>query len=142
MLEDLRDRLARATGPDRKLDISLAPIAGWQPLKSRMHDGVFWWVEPGCDPDVSPFNSKVHTRPPEFSASRDAADTLRPDWAEYNLSTLYGIASFECPLNGGDENPPLHVRREDGNVVLAICQWRIEYELAQLPEERGHEQPR
>lgn len=41
--------------------------------------------------------------------------------AEYSITTLYGIAQVELPLNNSDGGS-FSTRREDGNVQLAICQ--------------------
>jgi hypothetical protein len=56
---------------------------------------------------------------PEYTTSLDAALTLLPAGAEYAITTLYGIADVELPLNGPDM--PQHARRKDGNVILAFC---------------------
>lgn len=56
---------------------------------------------------------------PYFTSSIDVALTLLPAGAEYTISTLYGIAYVELPLNFGDQLPE-QVRRIDGNVVLTF----------------------
>src|SRR5216684_2962906 len=55
---------------------------------------------------------------PEFTTSLDAALTLVPEGAEYAISTLYGLALAELPLNSDN---PQKAQRRDGNVPLAIC---------------------
>ena len=55
---------------------------------------------------------------PPYTASLDAALTLIPDGAEYEISTLYGLARVDLPLNG----EPITVNRKDGNVVLALVE--------------------
>lgn len=56
-----------------------------------------------------------------FTTSLDAALMLLEPGIEYEISTLYGIAHVTLPLNGGYAYPPLTVRRNDGNVILAFC---------------------
>jgi hypothetical protein len=120
-LLQLRDKLVKATGPDAALMYEFSEAisewrnlgGGWREhkatgLRQRYHFGGY----------------------PDWMKSIDAALALIPEGAEYQISTLYGIADFECPLNGGDDDLPITVRRRDGSVPLAICEWRIEYELA------------
>lgn len=108
-LEALRDRLAKATGPNWQLDEAISQtVLGLPP------------------------SGTAGPRP--FTSSHDAAMRLLEPWMEYRISTLYDIADFECPLNGGDLSFPVTVRRKDGSVTLAICQWRVEYELQKAVE--------
>lgn len=104
VLTALRDDLAATTGPSDTLDCRISEVVF----------GEF--------------------RTSHFTASIDAAVTLVADWMEYQISTLYGVASFECPMNAGEAPWNFVVRRKDDNTILAICQWRVEYELAAIAE--------
>jgi hypothetical protein len=54
-----------------------------------------------------------------YTTDLQCALSLLPPGAEYKISTLYGIAHVELPLNF---EPTIDVRRKDGNVVLAFCE--------------------
>jgi hypothetical protein len=125
-LLQLRDRLVKATGPDRRLDNALAPIAGWMPHSK--HDGGFWWCEPGVDPTESYFHNGVHTRAPEFTGSIDDAVTLVPD--EYQRHWKAGIEGDDGPVArfGND------VAVAAATPALAICLARVTYELENTSE--------
>lgn len=66
-------------------------------------------------------DARVVYDPPLYTTSLDAALTLRPDGAEYSISTLYGTATVELPLNGGAQASEVW-QRKDGNVILAFVQ--------------------
>lgn len=93
--DELLAALEAATGPSRELD---AEIGALLPPPPKDNGAVVWW--------------------PYYTASIDAALSLVEKGAEYAISTLYGIAQVEMPLNM--EEPHI-VRRDDGNVPLAIC---------------------
>lgn len=127
-LIELRDALAKAAGPSRELDGRLFAHLGGEKFQNA------WWDAKATSPRGSSDKSvsdKTRGYAPRYTASIDAAVTLLEPWMEYTLSTLYGVADFECPLNAGDAGvQSFSVRRKDGNAVLAICQWRVEYEIA------------
>jgi hypothetical protein len=53
--------------------------------------------------------------------------------AEYSLSTLYNVADVNLPENGD----PVHVRREDANMPLAIVECLLSAKLADAGETEG-----
>jgi hypothetical protein len=54
----------------------------------------------------------------DVGAYESAALVLVPPGVEYEISTLYGVAHVELPLN---HEYPETVRRKDGNVALALA---------------------
>ena len=58
---------------------------------------------------------------PRYTTTWDAAFTLLLEGAEYSISTLYGIADVELPLNSSDVDSQ-HVRRLDCNAILAFVE--------------------
>lgn len=107
-------------GPSRELDRLIAPFAGWVP-HPRLHDGTFWWVEPGQpDNDLPRYHTKVHTQPPNFTSSLDAAVTLVP-WVLLNLSDIGPNGMFYCRL--GETVAPCREAVSEGarTLVLALC---------------------
>ena len=56
-----------------------------------------------------------------YSTSIDAALTMLGEGWEYEITTLYGVAHVELPLNANDIDPQIG-RRVDGNVPLALCE--------------------
>ena len=109
MTAELIARLERATGPDRELDNAIAAAVGFK---------------------VPTANSEGW--PLHYTASIDAALTLFEPGTEYCISTLYGIAFVEAPLNHSDFAPE-RARRNDGNVPLAICE--VALRARAVPEE-------
>ena len=125
-LNDLIERVQKATGPDREID---ALVAVWRhgtvstgddliyaraPYKDeRCAWGTFWSVE----------RSGMSLRTaPKFTDSLDEVVALiekEMPGAAWSLTNLYGTARAELPLNGGDlDSRSAH--RKDGNVVLAL----------------------
>lgn len=133
-LEDLRDRLVKATGPDRELDCYLhAALALRGPVtivEPPAYDQRRFFCLPTAHTGMNWIGYDLLNVAPPYTFRIDFALGLRSDGAEYQLRTLYGIATFECPLNGGDNDLPITVRRRDGNEALSICQWCVKYELA------------
>lgn len=128
-MEELIERVEKATGPDRRIDAAIAAAIGdldefdphgfVVPVRYRVSDDelrVEAWTGEGKDAW-----RQASRLPRNYTGSIDTASTLRePGW-EYTISTLYGIAHVELPLND-TRISPIHVRREDGNVPAAICE--------------------
>lgn len=97
--DELIAALEKATGPDRALDFAiLVTVAGIRPEIARHMN---------------------RADAPAYTSSIDAAlALLEPGW-ELTISTLYGFADVELPLND-TRVPPIHVRRLDGSIPLAI----------------------
>lgn len=94
---------------------------------SRELDFWCWWygrsTESGkADPKPPPEDyvraALISNDAPRYTRSIEAALTLAPEGAEYSISTLYGVAIVELPLNSDNWQTG---RRLDGNVALAIC---------------------
>lgn len=74
-MSDLIERLGKAVGPDKELDWDLALLAGWERRDWDIASANLGWFAPGV-PNV------MHSDPPRYTASIDAALTLVPDgWA-------------------------------------------------------------
>jgi hypothetical protein len=116
-LQELIDRVKAATGPDRELDHAI---------------GVFFELS-GADKHDGPHLRRIW-RGPRLAASLDAAlafvERVLPG-AEYNISTLYGHAMAELPINADNYLAP-QVLRMDGNMPLAIIECAL---LAKLQEQ-------
>jgi hypothetical protein len=106
----LIERLEGAKAGSRELDALVFEAATGQSS---------WLEVPGYGEGVTV--RKAISGLPEYTSSIDAALTLVPEGAEYSISTLYGVAWIELPLNCGDGESPHFVRRKDGNVPLALC---------------------
>jgi hypothetical protein len=132
MLEDLRDRLGKATGPDRELDATLARIAGIEFRSRRTLGGVNkgreWFV--GSLGGIQEWSR----HPPSYTASIDAAVTLCPPDTNWDLEvhTSEGIAATFYVGGCGDG---MNIIEFGSTPALALCLACIEYELSQLPEE-------
>lgn len=117
-MTDLLARLREATEGSDALDHEIAAAVG-RPIDYE------------ADGNYGPY--RIVPSKKRFSRSLDAALTLLGDGWEYSLSTLYGIAYAEFPLNCSDTIPPASVRRMDGNIILAVV------ECALLAQERTGE---
>lgn len=115
----LAERVERLTGPDRAMDCQIAVAVGWFAARKGQKSSPIDYVDireagrenwPGYGGDQLV---------PHLTESLDAAMTLLPDGAEYQISTIYGQAEVDLPLNG---EPTKTVRRKDGNVVLAFVE--------------------
>jgi hypothetical protein len=107
-LAALVERLEKATDADRKLDAEIH-------LAVNPHLRTGWSAPNGAGPEG--YYARVS---PCYTKMVDAALTLLEYGWEYEISTLYGIAHVELPMN--DTRISFNItRRQDGNVVLAIC---------------------
>ena len=100
----LIERLQEANEGSRELDAEIAK-AVYPRLELRGNGQ--WYID------------NIHVRIEPYTTSIDAALTLMPEGWEYEITTLYGVAHVELPLNTNDI--PSVGRREDGNVPLALC---------------------
>lgn len=75
-----------------------------------------WLINRGTqhEPQWEPY------KPPRYTTSLDAAVTLVPDGAEWNLTNLYGVAHSEVGLNFSDGNWQTG-RHIGGHLALALC---------------------
>lgn len=97
-------RLDRMHDPDHSVDIAIARKLGVTVMRQKDDDS-------GSIEDTNwRYTEKIG----------DALSLLEPGW-EYSISTLYGIATVELPLNDTRINP-IRINRPDGSVPLAICQ--------------------
>lgn len=93
VLLSLAERAEREE-PSRKLDVAIQMAAG---------------------------GHKVFLPPaPPYTTSLDAAVTLVPEGAEWEMTNLYGIAYADVGLNFNDIASS-NCRRNDGNLVMALC---------------------
>lgn len=125
VLTALRDRLAKATGPDRALDESIALTFGW---KDR--DAGMWWLPPNTPASPRTWVMGV----PSFTASIDAAVTLVPDGHSQHINQADDgswWAEFREGYCTSYRNVYLgHAKTEP----LARCLARITHELAAIAE--------
>lgn len=119
--EALIEKLEKATGPDRELDLQIhLPIGFTRTLNADELARVREHMEPRWDDELCTMSKPIFDIP-HYTASIDAALTLLDAGVEYEISTLYGQAHVSVGLNLG-EGGPESVTRKDGNVPLAICQ--------------------
>jgi hypothetical protein len=124
-LIELRDALAKATGPDRGLDSDIyiafnIPLERVGRLDKGEHGVVGWWPKDG------PYVSAIDV--PRYTASIDAAATLVPEgftWHVGLADNRRGRASFTKPhrFDPGQSH-------EAATPALALCVARLEYEIA------------
>jgi hypothetical protein len=128
-LQELIDRMKAATGPDRELDFAVYDHLF--PPKPPPANAPHIELPPGFGRDAL---SRSMDPRPELTGSIDAAlalvERVLPG-AEYNISTLYGHAMAELPINADNYLAP-QVRRMDGNMPLAIIECAL---LAKLEEQ-------
>lgn len=111
-LLELRDRLAKATGPDRALDATIENF-----------------LASGSAADLAHILQDIETttKPPPYTASLDAAVTLVPEGWGVVLRDIPGLMPTTSIF------PHFTVNGNDGSarsLPLALCLARIEYELA------------
>lgn len=118
-MTDLISRLEAAPTGSRELDAEI-----WEIIDNAAYIRCWWdarastsrsWSDETKDEKC---RAAVRRVSPAYTTSLDAALTLVPEGTEYQINNLYGVAQVELPLNS---NSPILVRREDGNVVLALC---------------------
>src|SRR4051812_14674583 len=117
-IRDVIARLDAAHEPDRELDaeIWLALHPDWLAYPRDDREGSVGWTTPKDGRAYLPYH---------YTDSIDDALTLVEPRVEYSISTLYGIADVELPLNDGGLSST--VRREDGSVPFALCVAALQY---------------
>lgn len=125
-LLELRDRLAKATGPDRKADALLARLVGGWVFDGR--EAIYPWRAP---------DAVYHMAAPVYTASLDAAVTLVPENISYELAfSAAGEGAIRRARFWDWRRGPLMIDPDNSwqgvgkTLPLAICVARIEYELA------------
>ena len=93
MLLALADRIEKATGPDRELDIAMLPLVGLR------------FVDEGHPIGQVCYDSNNHAVPmPRFTASLDAAMSLVPEgWAKNIYDDAQVVAVLDCQLTGAEK---------------------------------------
>lgn len=126
----LADRCEKATEADRELDALIVVELDLKPDWLKKSDGELWVDK--RNPDLISVRFRYscigHRGPgnppigdfPHFTGSIDAAMTLGDPAAEISISTLYGVARVEYPLNYADA-PPCHGEHVGGLIAPAIC---------------------
>ena len=109
---------AAETG-SRELDARIYECLGYRVRRrgqSMRHGRRYWrsWVWLNSD------NPRRWEAMSDYTTSIDAALTLLDEGWEYEITTLYGVAHVELPLNASDIDPQIG-RRKDDNVPLALC---------------------
>jgi hypothetical protein len=139
-MKELIERLEKATGPDRGIDC-LITAALFDPLVmtnpgNHKGEGVERKPLSAVIADGFPVSADLASivGSPAYTASIDAALSLLEDGWEYSISTLYGLADVELPLNDTTVNP-IHVRRLDGNVTLALVEAALRAREAMKPDQ-------
>ena len=117
MLRKLESRISEAKGPSQELNADIWVITGG-PSRRNYH----YWR--GCQPkgESPTVRNYALDRAPNLTGSLDAAIALIErvlPGAEWQVSTLYGRATAELPLNQSELNNG--VFRDDSNVSLALC---------------------
>jgi hypothetical protein len=130
-LLQLKDRLEKAAGPDRKIDRDIARILGWKHVTDfHIGTGPTDWC------GDAPAGGGYGIRLPDWSASLDAAVTLVPEGFGIELQRYWRKEPgdwWSVGLSWGTDGD--YVQALDRpSAALALCLARIEYELAALGE--------
>lgn len=93
-LQELIERVERASGPDREIDALIFRAIG-EPLPTQFGPlGIaLEWDEDGVSATVPIDDMRVHFTPPAYTASLDAAMMLVPDmwhWSLYDTNGFVG----------------------------------------------------
>ena len=125
-MTDLIERLQEAPEGSRALDAEIA-IALRIPPKAApswiSENFPNWRVNALGHVEVVHDDGKggIHWSPAPYTTIIDAALKLLGEGWEYEITTLYGVAHVELPLNANDIDPQIG-RRVDGDVPLALCE--------------------
>lgn len=113
-------KIRAAEDGSRELDLEIA--------RTMQNCSWRWLDKPGGDVTYDKYGEGAAGNPvcglEPFTISIEAALVLVPPGAEFTITTLYGIAMVEMPLNFVD-TPSQVVSRKDGNIPLAICECAI-----------------
>lgn len=91
----LIEKLEKATGPDRELDLEVALAIGWE-KSDRQFSRTAWRATSGPGADIG-WWSEGSDWPPRYATSIDDAITLRPEgwsWRVGNLPSGRGFADL------------------------------------------------
>jgi hypothetical protein len=136
-LAELIERLGKASGPDRDIDLAIN-VALWpdgdiakltfnHPRGFSGQEGMAWdfWhsgsivFEKRAADGTCPYNGGYPL--PAYTGSVDAALTLRPEGAEWDATTIYGIARCTVGLNMDADGGPFYGEHKGGSVPIALC---------------------
>lgn len=129
-LSDLIERLEKAEGPSRELDIYVhAAIHDGYVEHSGPPENVYVIWRCGSDRDVPTVFGPQHVRDrvcneretPRYTKSIDDALQLVPEGMEFEITNIYGPARCTMGLNVNDDAGPWYAERLDGNLTLALC---------------------
>lgn len=109
-LGELIERLEKATGPDRELDVLVARTCGWRPL----NDFGKWWIDP---------EEVHHNYLPFFSQSIDGAIILVPSGKQW---AVWGEERPQARVYEADDNGGVLLGRsweccEAHSPAIALC---------------------
>lgn len=139
-LQEVLGRVEGVEGPDRELDaalwLAMTPGATRRIIRVKhAHSDAEWDIHETRDATGGRLVSV-----PAYTASLDAAlglvERVLPG-AEYELTTIYGVARATLPLNCSDTVYPETGERKDGNMPLAICAALLKALIAQEGEGRS-----
>lgn len=138
-MQDLIERLTKATGPDRGLDSDILVAIGKEPpLEFGYQRGAESWQRHlwySAHRDV--------VEPPHYTTSIDDARTLVPDGCYWIISE--GKTRDSEPLGGAQVFRPSYVaakpigEAEHDKVEIALCIAALKARAALHPQERGGE---
>lgn len=122
-LLELRDCLAKATGPDKKLDVAFFKMVGFTPAQEEH-------CRRWCRMDLTR-EQYIDAWAPQFTGSIDAAVTLRPETviSERHFWSEYGFWTIDYEIDIRDESG-VEISARANTLPLAFCRARIEYEIA------------
>lgn len=153
-LEALRDRLAKATGPSVELDVRLFlalqdkqvmvidDTAGRYPRPHRYVSARTLWHDawPHWSVKSQAEAAARELECPAYTASIDAAVTLRPEFISYEMSfsaagdgALRRVRWWDWRRSPRMLDPSNHWEATAATLPLAFCLARVEYELTKVP---------
>ncbi|HSM79191.1 MAG TPA: hypothetical protein VLT57_16245 [Bryobacteraceae bacterium] len=117
-IAELIERMERASGSDRELDVCIARLTSIEGQRVTDDGRVEYWV--GVENDFGPGWYPAPVEIPHYSSSIDAALSLVPEWWEYTLTTIYGSAHAEIPLNDTRVDAQ-NGEHKGGSMPIAVC---------------------
>lgn len=136
ILKELRDRVAKAQGPDREIDCLLAfaftgdvQVAIKGPLRAPLPYMLSEAVERPSELRQIAADDSIGMIL-RYTASIDAAVTLVPQGWEWNMSKS-ALGRFYCFVRNGNHRTATELHEGHAETpALALCLARIEYEIA------------
>lgn len=125
----LAERCEKARAPDRDLDYDICEAVNpWLAEQgyTRWQGDYGWYSE---TPVIVGANKVAPAS--DYTASIDAAMALGEAGAEISISTLYGVARVEYPLNFSDHQP-YYGEHVGGLIAPAICAAMLRARAAKL----------